>query len=120
MISIGLASPAPSSSARCMGCQNLRMNAPARLPGRVETRSSCLFFYRDINAVGFLFGRLVQADRKKSAAKSQRQLARGFFADVEVLVEPAAWRAEDAPFAPAKFDHFLAAARGVGLSAALL
>src|SRR5215468_9736634 len=62
----------------------------------------------------------MQADGEKSAAKSERQLARGFFADVEVLVEPSARWAEDAPFTPAKFDYFLAAAGGVGLGAALL
>src|SRR4029077_19300115 len=57
---------------------------------------------------------------KQPAAKSERQLARGFFTDIEVLVARAAGRAEDASFAPAKFDHFPAAARGVGLGAALL
>src|SRR5215510_16567235 len=62
----------------------------------------------------------MQPDGKKSAAKSERQLARGLFANVEVLVEPSARWAEDAPFLPAKFDHFLAAAGGVGLGAALL
>src|SRR5262245_13204136 len=62
----------------------------------------------------------MQSDRKKSAAKSQRQLARGFSADVEVLVEPSTRWAKDAPFAPAKLDHFLATAGGVGLGPALL
>src|SRR5262245_25864178 len=62
----------------------------------------------------------MEPDGKKSAAKSKRQLACCFFADVEVLVEPAARWAEDAPFAPAKFDHFLTTAGGVGLCPALL
>src|SRR5262245_15446824 len=62
----------------------------------------------------------MQADGKKSAAKSERQLARGFFADVKVLVKPSARWADDAPSAPAKFDHFLATAGGVGLRPALL
>src|SRR5262249_36110670 len=62
---------------------------------------------------------LVQTDRKQSAAESQRQLARRLFANVKVLVEPAARWAEDAPFAPAKFYHFLAVAGRVGSGAAL-
>src|SRR4029453_11920863 len=77
------------------------------------------FLNRDIDVVRFLLGRLMQPDGKKSATKSDRQLARGLFANVEVLVEPAARWAEDAPFAPAKFDYFLAAAGGVGLGTAL-
>src|SRR5262249_45849079 len=73
-----------------------------------------------MDAVGFLLGCLMQSDGEKSAAKSERQLARGFFADIEVLVEPSARWAEDASFTPVKFDYFLAAAGGVGLGAAFL
>src|SRR5436853_3749557 len=77
-------------------------------------------FDRDIDAVGFFLGHLVQPNWKQPAAKSHGQLARGLFADVEVLVKPAAWRAEDASLAPAKLDDFCAAAGGIRLGAALL
>src|SRR5207249_11922838 len=77
-------------------------------------------FDRDVDPVGFPPGHLVQPNRKQPAAKSHRQLARGLFADVEVLVKPAAWRAEDASLAPAKLDDFCAAAGGIRLGAALL
>jgi hypothetical protein len=46
----------------------------------------------------------MQSNRKQSATKSHRQLARGLLADVEVLMKPAARRAEDAAFAPAKLE----------------
>ena len=77
-------------------------------------------FDRNVDPVGFPLGHLVQPNRKQPAAKSHRQLARGLFADVEVLVKSAAWRAEDASLAPAKLDDFCAAAAGIRLGAALL
>src|SRR6266550_1608332 len=56
----------------------------------------------------------------QSAAESERKLARGFFADVEVLVKPTAGRAQNAALAPAQLDDLIAAACRVRLRAALL
>ena len=53
------------------------------------------------------------------AAESERELARRFFADVEVLVKPTAGRAQNAALAPAQLDDLIAAAGGVRLGSAL-
>ena len=52
--------------------------------------------------------------------ESERQLARSFLADVEVLVKPTARRAQNAALVPAQLDDLSAAACRVRLSAAFL